>query len=182
MRDDGKAAVLLQGRERWNLFDARRMLGVVSDALQNEHRRLFTLRDVVTSGFFGSIGLYRPHEVSESMRRRVAEVLDFLDVEALADRTLESLSTGEARRALIGRAIVHEADVLVLDEPMHGLDPRGVHDFRELLSKLARSGRTLLLVTHHVEDIVPEIDRIVMLKEGQLSVTGARSLSSPLGS
>lgn len=174
-RDDGRPTVTLLGRERWSLFEARRMLGVVSDALQETHRRPVTLRDAVTSGFFGSIGLYRRREVTRAMADRVDEVLEFLDVASLAERKLDTLSTGETRRALIGRALVHDPAMLVLDEPLHGLDPRVSHEFRDLMRRLARSGRTLVLVTHHVDDIIPEIERVVTLQSGRIMSDGPKA-------
>ena len=173
-RADDRPAVLLFGRERWDLFEARSMLGVVSDSLQETHRRAVTVRDVVRSGYFGSIGLYRRREVTERMEARVSEVLSFLEVARLAERTLDTLSTGEARRALIGRALVHDPRVLVLDEPLHGLDPRASHDFRGLMRRLADSGRTLVLVTHHVDDIIPEIERVVAVKDGSITHDGSK--------
>lgn len=157
--------VLLRGRARWDLFEARRIFGVVSDALQDDYRLPVTVREAVLSGFFGSVGLYRPSEVTPAMAHRADELLDFLDVAPLAHRTMDTLSTGEARRALIGRALVHDPALLVLDEPTHGLDPAGTYHFLQLLHRLAERS-ALVIVTHHVADIIPEVSRVVMLKDG----------------
>lgn len=158
-------SVLLRGRTRWDLFEARRVFGVVSDTLQEEYRLGVTVRDVVLSGFFGSVGLYRRGEVTPAMRARVHELLGYLEIGAMAERAMNTLSTGEARRALIGRALVHEPALLVLDEPTHGLDPAGTYHFLALLRRLA-ARCALVVVTHHISDIVPEVDRVVMLKDG----------------
>jgi len=165
--------VLMRGASLWDLFAARRIFGVVSDALQEEHRRRLTARDVVLSGFFGSIGLYRPGEVTPEMEARAGELLDHLGIADLADRTMDTLSTGEARRALIGRALVHDPALLVLDEPTHGLDPAGAYHFLRLLRRIAET-TALVIVTHHVSDIVPEVDRVVMLKDGRVFRDGPK--------
>lgn len=172
--DDGSPAVLLMGRERWDLLEARRTMGVVSDALRDAYAVGVSVRDCVMSGFFGSVGLYRHQALTDAMRARTAELLELLEIEHLADRTMETLSTGEARRALIARALVHAPRVLVLDEPCAGLDPHAAWHFRRTMSDIAARGHALLLVTHHIDDIVPEVTRIIMLKEGRVFADGPK--------
>ena len=167
-------SVLLRGRSRWDLFEARKIFGVVSDALQDTHRKRVTVRDVVLSGYFGSVGLYRRTEVTPVMAERAGELLAYLGIDALADRTMDTLSTGEARRALIGRALVHDPALLVLDEPTHGLDPSGTYHFLALLRELAERC-ALVIVTHHVSDIVPEVKRVVMLQGGRVFRDGPKA-------
>jgi iron complex transport system ATP-binding protein len=166
--------VLLRGRARWDLFEARRIFGVVSDALQADYARGVTVRDVVLSGYFGSIGLYRRAEVTPAMLARADELAAFLEIDTLAGRRMDTLSTGEARRALIGRALVHDPALLVLDEPTAGLDPAGTYAFLGLLRRLAER-TALVVVTHHVADIVPEITRVVMLKDGRVVRDGPKA-------
>jgi len=167
--------VLLRGRERWDLFEARRVFGLVSDALQAEHARNMSVLDVVLSGHFGSVGLYRRAPVTSAMRERAESLLAFLGIEELAKRTMDTLSTGEARRALIGRALVHDPALLVLDEPTHGLDPGGARHFLGLVREIAQAGHALVIVTHHVDDIVPEVERVVMLRDGRVTADGPKS-------
>ena len=173
--DDGSPAVLLQGRERWNLLDARRTMGIVSDALQETYAVGVPVRDAVTSGFFGSVGLYAHQLITTAMRDKTAELLELLGIEHLAERSMDTLSTGEARRALIARALVHDPEVLVLDEPTDGLDPHAQWHVLEAVSRVAAAGHAVVLVTHHVSDIVPEIDRIVMLRDGHVMRDGRKS-------
>jgi iron complex transport system ATP-binding protein len=165
----------LLGRARWDLLEARRILGVVSDALQEAYVVGVSVRECVTSGFFGSVGLYRHQAVTPAMRARTEELLALLDIGQLAQRRMDTLSTGEARRALIARALVHDPRVLVLDEPCHGLDPSAQWHFRNTIRTLAQAGRALVLVTHHVDDIVPEVTRVVMLKHGTVFRDGPKS-------
>jgi iron complex transport system ATP-binding protein len=172
--EDGSPAVLLLGRERWDILAARRLMGVVSDALQETYAVGVTVRDAVTSGFFGSVGLYGHQVVTAAMRERADELLAFLDIERLADRCMDTLSTGEARRALIARALVHDPAMLVLDEPCDGLDPNATWHFLASMRRIADAGHTLVLVTHHVDDIVEEIGRVIMLKDGAVFRDGPK--------
>ncbi|MCX8006727.1 MAG: ATP-binding cassette domain-containing protein [Coriobacteriia bacterium] len=169
-----RTAVLVGGRPLVPLFEVRSLLGVVSDALQSDYDRAVTVEDVVLSGFFGSIGLYRADEVSTPMRRRARTAMRDLGIEHLRDRTMDTLSTGEARRALIARALVNDPAALVLDEPCHGLDPSAAWHFRQTLRMLTRSDRAIVLVTHHVEDIVPEVHRVVLMKDGRIVADGPK--------
>ena len=97
--DDGSPAVLLLGRERWDLLEARKVLGVVSDALQETYLVGVGVRDCVASGFFGSVGLYRHQTVTPAMRDKTAELLAFLDIERLANA---GEAEGARQRARIG--------------------------------------------------------------------------------
>ena len=173
--EDGSPAVVLLGRERWDLGDARRVLGIVSSTLQEDYDVEVTVRDTVISGFFGSIGLYRHQTITPPMIAKADELVDLLGVAHLASRTMDTLSTGEARRALIARALVHDPAALVLDEPTDGLDPSGQWHVLRAVSDVARAGHAIVLVTHHVSDIVPEVTRIVILKDGRLLCDGPKA-------
>jgi iron complex transport system ATP-binding protein len=167
------------GRHDWDVHELRSLLGVVAlDAFQQlSHEvtlRTFTARELVLSGFFGSLGLWPHHRVTPAQERRAREVLAFLEITHLARRPVGEMSSGEQRRALIGRALVHDPAALILDEPTNSLDPGAVAEFRRLLRKLARSGRTLVLVTHQVDDLIPEIERVVLMKSGRIIADGPR--------
>jgi iron complex transport system ATP-binding protein len=88
---------------------------------------------------------------------------------------MATLSTGEARRVMIARALVHRPRALLLDEPCSGLDIASRRHFLESLRELARGGTTLLLVTHHVEEILPEIDHVALLREGRVVRQGRKA-------
>jgi len=170
----------LFGMDRWNLEDLRQHLGIVAlDMLQKLSyevtAREVNARDMVLSGFFNSIGLWPHHHPSRGQKQRAEEILHFLEISHLAGRSLSAMSSGEQRRALIGRALVHDPLMLILDEPTNSLDPGAVHDFHRILRKLARSGKTLVLVTHQVADILPEIERIILMKEGQIVADGPKT-------
>ena len=127
------------------------------------------------SGFFGSVATPPHAEVTSEMSARATRLMASLGIEGLAERMMSTLSTGEARRALIGRALAHEPGALILDEPCDGLDPRARAEFIDVMRELAHSGHTLVLVTHHVADILPEVERVVMLKDGKVFADGSKA-------
>lgn len=133
--------------------------------------RDFTGREVVLSGFFSSVGVWPHHTVTQEMERKADAVLERLEISHLAGRWVDEMSTGEARRILIGRALVHDPKALVLDEPGNSLDLHVMQVLRAVLRKLARSGVTIALVTHHLPEIIPEIGRVILLKEGRVGGT-----------
>ena len=108
------------------------------------------------------------------MERKAHEVLARLEIAHLAERNVDEMSSGEARRILIGRALVHDPKALVLDEPTASLDLHATHELREILRKLARGGISIILVTHHLPDIIPEIGRVVLLKDGRVYRDGPK--------
>jgi iron complex transport system ATP-binding protein len=145
-----------------------------------EHPRRVTGRDTVLSGFFSSVGVWRHHVVTPEMERKADEILTRLEIAHLADRPLHELSSGEARRLVIGRALVHDPAALVLDEVTNSLDLRAAHQLREMTRAIAQAGTALVVVTHHLPEIIPEIDRIVLMKGGRVVDDGpkARVLTS----
>ena len=109
------------------------------------------------------------------MERKADEILEFLDVAHLADRPMTEISSGEARRLLIGRALVHDPGTLVLDEPTNSLDLHALHTFRKTLRKIAQSGTGIILVTHNLHDIIPEISRVVLMRDGAVRQDGPKA-------
>ena len=130
----------LFGKERWNIFDLRPLMGLVSNDLMTLCTREITGRDVVLSGFFGSIGVQAYQHITPEIKRKADEILALLDVNHLADRPVDEMSSGEARRVLIARALVHDPKALVFDEPTNSLDVFAQHELREMMRKLARLG------------------------------------------
>jgi iron complex transport system ATP-binding protein len=129
----------------------------------------------VVSGFFASQGLFFHQRVTGAMRAAALAALERVGAAHLASKALDQMSTGEARRVLIARAMAHEPKALVLDEPTRGLDLVAQHDFMERIRGVIRAGTTLILVTHHVHEIVPEIDRIVLLSRGRVAHDGPKA-------
>ena len=162
------------GRDRWNVFDLRRQLGLVSHELQAAHHGWLKGRDVVCSGFFASVGVYRRQGLTDARRRRAAEAAESQGAGHLLERRFDTLSSGEQRRLLLARALVHEPHTLLLDEPATGLDLRAAFGLMERLRALAAAGKTLIVVTHHVDQIPPDVERVVLLKAGRVFADGAK--------
>src|SRR4051794_21800898 len=169
-----ESSVAILGRSLWNVFDLRGMLGIVSNDLMTQCTREITGFDVVLSGFFSSIGIWPNHHVTDEMRSKASEVLTLLEAPHLAEKPVDEMSSGEARRMLIGRALVHGPKALLLDEPSTSLDLFAQHELREMVRKLARAGIGILLVTHHLSDIIPEIDRVILMRGGQIVADGPK--------
>ncbi len=169
------SSVTILGEDRWNIFELRTLLGIVSSDLMSTCTRDITGLEVILSGFFSSIGIQPYHAVTDAMLRKSREVLELLEVPHLADREMTAMSTGEARRILIGRALVHHPLALLLDEPTNSLDLCATLELRDTLRKLAQSGIGILLVTHHLPDIIPEIERVILLRKGRVFADGDKT-------
>jgi iron complex transport system ATP-binding protein len=167
--------VRIFGRDRWDLTELKKRLGVVSPELPGRPTLTTTGRDAVITGFFSSSTLWPNLTVTDEMRVRADEVLKLIDAEPLRDRFVGHMSAGQQRRIMIGRALVASSQMLLLDEPSNALDIAAQRDLRELLRRLAQQGTGIILITHHVSDIIPEIDRILMMKDGRIVGDGPRT-------
>jgi iron complex transport system ATP-binding protein len=178
-RSDDSSPVRVFGDDRWNVFELRPQLGIVSADLHqrfvsgNSEGRILGLTAVV-SGFLASQGILRYSAITGDMRRRAAEALEKMGASHLAQRPMNEMSSGEARRVLLARALVTNPRALVLDEPTTGLDVVGRHQFMERVRAIAKEGTTLILITHHVEEIIPEIGRVILLRHGRIAGDGAK--------
>jgi iron complex transport system ATP-binding protein len=170
--------IRILGRDRWNVWALRHHIGIVSPDLQAGFMPGATVADAILSGYFSSIGLYHQQRdrVSDEQSRHAGDLLRSLGLERLRDRAFSTLSTGEQRRCLLGRALVHEPHTLVLDEPTYGLDMAAAFDFMARIRELARGGRSLVLVTHHLNEIPPEVDRVIVLKGGAVVADGPKAV------
>lgn len=169
-----KTRLRILGRQNWNIFELRSHLGVVSNDLMAQCTRDITGRELVLSGFFGSIGIWPHHRVLPEMEETARQAMARLDALHLANRWTDELSSGEARRLLIARALIHNPSTLLLDEPTTSLDLPALHEVREHLRSLAAGGVGLLLVTHHLDDIIPEIERVILLRQGAVFADGPK--------
>ena len=166
------SSVRILGEERWNVAELRTLLGIVSSDLMMTCTRSVSGRDIVLSGFFSSIGIWPHQEVTSAMQEQANRAMALLEVGHLADRFTENMSTGEARRMLLARALVHDPRALILDEPSTALDLNAQHELREILRKLAQSGIGIVMVTHHLSDLIPEIQRVVLMSRGSIAADG----------
>jgi iron complex transport system ATP-binding protein len=172
--DEPDSWLRIMGRQTWNIFELRPLLGIVSQDWMHLCTCAYPASEIVLSGFFGSVGIWPNHHVSAAMESKARQVMELLEITHLADRPTSELSSGEARRVLIGRALVHEPKALILDEPTNSLDLHAMRELREILRKIAAAGTGIILVTHHLPDIIPEIDRVILLRDGRLFGAGTK--------
>jgi iron complex transport system ATP-binding protein len=169
-----ESSMAILGQERWNVFELRSLLGIVSPDLLASCTTDATGRDVVLSGFFSSTRIFPHHEPKPELLARSNAALKRLGISHLADRSVAHMSSGEAKRTLIARALVHDPQTLLFDEPSNALDIAAQVQLRETMRRLAQSGLGILLVTHHVAEIIPEIERVVLLRQGRVVADGAK--------
>jgi iron complex transport system ATP-binding protein len=163
------------GRERWDLTELKRRLGVVSAELPGRETRKTTGIDTILTGFFSSSTLWPNLTVTPAMRVRAEEVLELVDASGLRGKLVGEMSAGEQRRVMIGRALAGGGEMLLLDEPSNALDLGAQYDLREMLRGLAARGTAVVMITHHIADILPEMKRIVMMREGRIVADRAKS-------
>lgn len=166
--------VRIFGRERWDLTQLRKHFGVVGTDLPGERTAVTTGLDAVIAGFFSASTLWPNLEVTDTMRERAAEALERIEASHLAGQLVGEMSAGEKRRILIARALVHRPRQLLLDEPSNALDLAAQRELRETLRRLAAEGTGLVLVTHHLGDILPEIERVILMRGGRIVGDGPR--------
>lgn len=169
--------VRILGNTHWNIWELRRQLGLVSHELQSAYSQNSKALDVVVSGFFSSIGFDdQLRSLTKASHVQKAEgVMASLGIQNLRKRTFGSLSTGQQRRCLLARALVHDPHTLILDEPTAGLDMTARFEIMRHLSELVRTGISLVWVTHDLNDIPAEVTRVIVLKEGAVFADGPKS-------
>ncbi len=167
-------SVTLFGSKTWDVFALRSQLGIVSYDWQALFPKNVTALEAVLSGFFSSVGLWKNNRVTPAMLKQAKQILTWLGLTHLENETFAHISSGEARRVLIARALIHTPRLIVFDEPMNSLDLQGQVLVKKTLRKLARAGIGIVLVTHHLSDIIPEIERIVLLKNGRIFADGPK--------
>ena len=171
-RDNSSMSIL--GQETWDVFKLRSALGIVSNDLMLSCTGEASGRDVVLSGFFSSTAIYPNHRVDPKQARLADAALAQLQISHLAERPVYEMSSGEARRVLIARALVHKPRALLFDEPCNSLDLAAQQNLRQTMSALAQSGTAIILVTHELPDIVQEIQRVVLMSQGRVVADGRK--------
>jgi iron complex transport system ATP-binding protein len=167
--------VRIFGRDRWDLTQLRKHFGVVGADLPGERTAVTTGLDAVIAGFFSASTLWPNLHVTAEMRDRAAEALARIEASHLAAQLVGEMSAGEKRCILIARALVHRPRQLLLDEPSNALDLAAQRELRDILRRLAKEGTGLVLVTHHLGDILPEIDRVILMRGGRIVGDGPRA-------
>lgn len=168
--------VRILGRDRWNVWDLRAHIGIVSHELQMHYTKTNTGLHVVLSGFLSSIGIHGilSSRLDDDQKQRALEVMAELAISDLAEKPLGQMSTGQQRRCLLARALVHDPDTLIFDEPTAGLDLTSSFDLLNRIRGLVEAGKSLLFVTHQLNEIPPDIHRIILMKQGKIVADGEK--------
>ncbi len=158
------------GTSDWR--DLRKHVGVVSASIANLVHDEDTAAEIVVGGRHAMIGVWG--RVRRTDRTRALRLLRHLRISRLADRRWEVLSQGERQRVLIARALMAGPALLILDEPCAGLDPVAREHFLADMGRLAAKphGPSLVLVTHHVEEITPGFTHLLALRRGRVLSAG----------
>lgn len=172
--------VRLFGRERWDTTELRRRMGVVSAELPGKPMLSTNGLDAVLTGFFSSSTLWPNLTVTPVMRERAEEILGLVGAKTLREKAVGAMSAGQQRRVMVGRAMagatgdgLGAVEMLLLDEPSNALDLAAQYDLRAMLREVAQAGTAILLVTHQVSDILPEMGRVLMMQEGRIVADGS---------
>jgi len=166
------SSIAILGERSWNVFELRSLLGLVSNDLMSSCTSDASGLDVVLSGFFSSTRIFPNHIVDPQQAELAEAALLQLGIPHLSDRAVGEMSSGEAKRVLIARALVHNPRALLFDEPCNSLDIAAQHGLRNTMRELANSGIGIILVTHELPDIVPEIERVVLMSNGRILADG----------
>lgn len=164
--------------ERWVVSELRKHLGVVTNDLHTKFAfdcGYLSGFETVLSGFNGTLGLFDHLEITAEQIVAAEQSIKRLGIEHLKDKRLREMSTGELRKCIVARALVHPVKAILLDEPTVGLDIKAQLDFIEMMRSLARSGTTVILVTHHIEEVFEEIKTAVLIKEGTIYASGEKT-------
>ncbi len=169
--------VRILGNSHWNIWELRKQLGLVSHELQSTYSHYTKALDVVVSGFFSSIGLDDQlcSRIEVVHIRKAESVMASLGIQDLSERAFGTLSTGQQRRCLLARAMVHDPHTLILDEPAAGLDLTARFEILRHISELVGTGISLVWVTHDLNDIPAEVTRVIVLKDGDVFADGPKS-------
>ncbi len=170
----GGGAVRIHGKTRTPLKELRKSLVAISPDLETKLLGDPTVQDLALSGGLGTLGIVYEQDRTEELQALADHFLAEWGIADLKTRPLSTLSSGERRRAWIARALVGQPEALILDEPTANLDPAAAEDLLQRLRTLAASGRTVILVTHHLEEVLPEFSRVLMLQAGRVFRDGPR--------
>ena len=149
-------------------------MGIVSHHLQNEYLGDITGINIILSGYYASIGTWSYQQFNQDEIDKTYDIMELLGIEELKNREFGRMSTGQQRRFLLGRALINNPDVLILDEPTSGLDVKSCFQYLEIIRNLMQSGKTVILVTHHINEIPPEISRVILMKKGEIITDGVK--------
>jgi iron complex transport system ATP-binding protein len=167
---------LILGKQRYSLFDLRKAMGIITNDLHNhfyDQGNFLSGYEVVLSGYYSSIGVFEHQDFTQEQHDKANEILEYLEITDLKDKIVAKMSTGQLRKCIIGRALIHDPKAFILDEPTVGLDIKAQLNFIKLLRKLSQKAN-IILVTHHLEEIFEEITHVALIKDETIFKQGKK--------
>lgn len=164
----------LFGRPRWSVSDIRKVVGHVSQADSLLANTTYTVFEIVVSALYSAIGLDFHIELSPSDIQKADRQIEKVGLERLRNKAVNTLSSGERAKALIARSAVNDPPLMLLDEAGNALDFPSRAGFRHTISRYAREGKTIVMVTHELSEIIEEVRRIVVMKDGRIVADGPK--------
>lgn len=164
------------GKSRYSIFELKKELGVITNDLHNYFEKeagYLNGFEVVLSGYYSSIGIFTHQDFTKEQIKKALEVMNFLEIIDLKDKKVSSMSTGQLRKCIVARALIHDPKAFVLDEPTVGLDIKAQINFIKLLQKISLKS-TIILVTHHLEEIFPEIKNVALIYNNTIFKIGKK--------
>lgn len=164
------------GKDRWSVNDLKKRLGIITNDLHNHfsNRGFFlTAYEVVLSGYYSSLGVFKHQDFTKEQHDRVLEVMEFLKLVDIRYKKVNHMSTGELRKCIIARALIHKPKAFILDEPTVGLDIKAQIDFIKIMQELSKNS-SIILITHHIEEIFPEISNIALMYQSTIYKQGLK--------
>ena len=172
-RDNYKNAIF--GEERWIMQQLKPLIGLVSPSYDDFFITKYSAREIVASGLFSSLGFDFHHQLDSKVWEKADIELEKAGITNLAKRPMDTLSTGEKRRVMLARAAITTPPLLLLDEASNGLDFPARADLRDTISHYATKGRTVIMVTHELSEIIPEVSRVILMKSGRIVFDGEKA-------
>lgn len=164
------------GKATYSIFELRKELGIITNDLQNffaKEAGYLNGFEVVLSGHYSSVGIFTHQDFTNEQIIKAKEVLEFLDIVDLKDKKVSAMSTGQLRKCIVGRALIHEPKAFILDEPTVGLDIKAQINFIKMLKKLSVNS-SIILVTHHLEEIFEEIENVALIQNNTIFKSGKK--------
>jgi len=146
-------------------LEVQRRIGVLADA-RGLYQRLSTRENIRYYGRLHGLG-------GEALERKIDQLVDLLDMRAIADRPTDGFSTGERLKVAIARSLVHDPRNVMLDEPTNGLDVMSTRAMRQFIRRLKNDGRCVLFTSHIMQEVAALCDQIIIIAGGEISATGS---------
>jgi len=175
-RQDYTFTKKILGDSHSSIFELKKKLGIITNDLHNHFYTagsFMTGYEVVLSGFYSSIGVFKHQDFSDEQHQKTNETLAYLDILKLKEKKVKTMSTGELRKCIMARALIHDPIAFVLDEPTVGLDIKAQIDFIEMLKRVSLKS-SIILVTHHLEEIFEGITNVALIANNTIYKSGKK--------